>query len=73
MLPRWPGFCGLEKASTIHCKLTAEEALQEFDFVVNSLKFVPLWEDTEPESKLEDFRPNGFTDAIVAEVWLVVH
>ena len=68
MLPRWPGFCGLEGASLIHCKLTAEEALQEFDYIVNSIKFVPIWEDNQPESKLESFRPDSFTDAVIAEV-----
>ena len=69
MLPRWPGFCGVERASPIHSSLTAEQAIQEFDSVVNSIKFVPLWEDNQPESKQESFRPKGFTDATIAEVW----
>ena len=72
LLPRWPGFCGMERASPFYCNFTAEQALQEFDFVVNSIKFVPVWGDKLPESRQESFRPEGFTDATVAEVWLPV-
>ena len=72
MLPRWPGFCGTERASPTHFMLTAAEALQELDHVVKSITFVSVWEDNQPESKRGSFRPDGFTDFIIAEVWPAV-
>ena len=72
LLPRWPGFCGMERASPFYRNFTAEEALQEFDHVVKSIKFVRVWEDKLPESRQESFTPDGFTDTTIAEVWLPV-
>lgn len=68
MLPRWPGFCGRENASQLLCNLTAEEALCELRYVVYSIKFVHCWEDNQPESSWTVFRPEGFTDGVVAKV-----
>ena len=72
MFPRWPGFCGMEKSSLIDSRLTAQEALEEFYSVVDSIKSVPVWEDNQPGSKPEFFRPDSLTDEIVTEVYLSV-
>ena len=68
LLPRWPGFCGMERSSPIYSELSPEEAIREFDYVVNSIKFVPVWEDNQHERTQGSFKPEGFTDAIIAEV-----
>ena len=72
MLPRWPGFCGREKASQMHRDLTAEEALRELQNVVTSIRVIPVWEDNQPENAYIRLTPNGFTDQVIAKVGAVL-
>jgi hypothetical protein len=69
MLPKWPGFCGLENQSLRHRNFTAGEALQELQNVVTSLKYMYVWEDKQPEYTYGAFQANLkiFTDQVISK------
>lgn len=50
----------------MHHLLSAEQALVELRYVVQSIKFIPVWENNQPGSY--SLSPAGFTDAVVANV-----
>jgi hypothetical protein len=69
MLPKWPGFCGLENQSLRHRNFTAGEALQELQNVVTSLKYMNVWEDNQPENTCGSSEDNIkiFTDQVISK------
>lgn len=70
MLPKWPGFVGGESSEDLQ-EMTAKDALQEVDLVIQSIRYLRVWEDQDPTPL--SWEPQGFSDAIVSKVLVLLH